>query len=445
MSGQETGPGFWLKRYLPVSLFGRAILILILPMLIMQGGAIYFFYNEHWVNVQRHLSMSLAGDVAFLTHEFEHADEKRQRELSRLARELLDIEIRREPMDPNLHFPSSSDDDDFAVFARQLHDLITDPFALRRSFTGGENRGVLYIRTHDHILRMQFSIKRLSNVTTETFVWWMIGSALLLVVIAISFLRNQIRPISKLADAAEQFGKGQDSALFRPQGAYEVRRAGYSFIAMRERLKRMISARTEMLAAISHDLRTPLTRMRLALAMLPDQKYVKPLVADVLDMERMIQEYLDFARGDTGEETVSIRLSVLMNDVVATYARLEKNITLQQRADPELNLFYYAMRRCLYNLIDNALKYGTHCVVTVEELIRRVEILIDDDGPGIPPAERERAKQPFKRLDSSRGSDTGGAGLGLSIVQDIVLRHGGEMLLEDSPLGGLRVRVRLPL
>jgi two-component system osmolarity sensor histidine kinase EnvZ len=214
---------------------------------------------------------------------------------------------------------------------------------------------------------------------------------------------------------------------------------------MRERLKRMITVRTEMLAAISHDLRTPLTRMRLALAMLPSQKYVKPLLADVQDMEKMIQEYLDFARGDGGEPPRSIRLSMLVGEVIGKYEQQGSPVTLTLFADPEIVVFRNAMRRCLYNVIDNALKYGTRCEVRAEEMANRVEIVIDDDGTGIPPNQRERALMPFKRLDDARNPDLGGAGLGLSIVQDIVLRHGGELKLEDAPLGGLRVRIRLPL
>jgi two-component system osmolarity sensor histidine kinase EnvZ len=207
----------------------------------------------------------------------------------------------------------------------------------------------------------------------------------------------------------------------------------------------MLTARTEMLAAISHDLRTPLTRMRLALAMLPDQKYARPLLADVQDMEKMIQEYLDFARGEGGEPPKRIRLSALLGEIVDRYAQQGREVKLNLGSNPEVIVFRNAMRRCLYNIIDNAIKYGTRCEVTAEEMPNRVEIVIDDDGPGIAPQMRERALQPFKRLDESRNPDTGGAGLGLSIVQDIVLRHGGELKLEDSPMGGLRVRVRVPL
>jgi two-component system osmolarity sensor histidine kinase EnvZ len=434
----------WIKRYLPTSLYGRALLILVLPTLLMQAMAVYIFYELHWTNVERHLSLSLVGDVAFLEHEMQHADDKHRLEVEKLAEELMHIDLKLEPNDPEpAHFPSRTDDEVFESFVKTLRDTIDEPFLVRRA--EGANRAILQIKLKNNVLKMQFSTKRLESVTTQIFVLWMIGSALLLLFIATVFLRNQIRPIRKLALAAESFGKGQDTIDFRPQGASEVRQAGRSFLAMRERLKRMISARTDMLAAISHDLRTPLTRMRLALAMLPDQKYVGPLLTDVQDMEKMIQEYLDFARGEGGEPPKSIRLSVLLGDVIAKYEHQIKPVKLTLSSDPDIIVFRNAMRRCLYNIIDNALKYGSRCEVRAEEMPNRVEIIIDDDGPGIPADQRERALQPFKRLDESRNPDAVGAGLGLSIVQDIVLRHGGALSLEDSPLGGLRVRLRVPL
>ena len=254
-------PGGFVKRFLPASLFGRALLILVLPILLMQALAVYVFYELHWNNVERHLSMSLVGDIAFLEHEMQNADPKRRLEVERMAVELMHIDVRVEPDDPLLaHFPSKTDDDVYASFAAGLHDAIDEPFLVRRAES--DNQAILRIKLKSGVLRFQFSNKRLESVTTEVFLFWMLGSAVMLLGVATIFLRNQIRPIRKLALAAESFGRGQDIADFRPQGANEVRQAGRSFLAMRERLKRMITARTEMLAAISHDLRTPLTRMR---------------------------------------------------------------------------------------------------------------------------------------------------------------------------------------
>ena len=304
---------------------------------------------------------------------------------------------------------------------------------------------LLYVKMDDGVLRLRFSIKRLASVTAEIFIWWMIGSAVLLLLIATVFLRNQIRPIHRLAEAAEQFGRGKEDESFRPQGATEVRKAGRSFIAMRERLKRMISARTDMLAAISHDLRTPLTRMYLALAMFPDSRHAAPLMADVREMEKMIQEYLDFARGEGGEKQKSVRFSTFFSSLVNSYAQQGHDITVTAVPDMDVVLFPNAMRRCLSNVIENALRYGTRAEVRAILVGRNLEIMLDDDGHGIPPEKREMAMQPFRRLDAARDPNTVGAGLGLSIVQDIALRHGGKVMLEDSPLGGLRVRIKIPV
>lgn len=433
-----------LKRFLPTSLWARALLILVLPILLMQTVTIYVFYREHWENVERHFSISLASDVAFLLYEMKNADERHKLEVEKLASEYMRIEISKKPNDPDpKHFPSSTHDRVLSEFDEQLRDLIDEPFLVKRSI-GGE-RAILLIKLNDSVLCMEFPIKRLVSISPYIFVLWMIGSAVLLLLVATMFLRNQIRPIRKLAEVAEKFGKGQDDAQFRPQGASEVRQAGRSFIAMRERLKRMISARTEMLASISHDLRTPLTRMRLALAMFPDQKYIKPVLADVQDMEKMIQEYLDFTRGKGGEQARKMKASTLLNEVVGKYIALGRDVTLNIESDATITVFHNAMCRCLYNVIDNALRYGTACAVSTREIGSHFEIILDDNGSGIPADQRELAMQPFKRLDSSRNLDnSSGAGLGLSIVQDIVLRHGGDIALEDAPAGGLRVRITLP-
>ncbi|MEI7669135.1 MAG: ATP-binding protein [Pseudomonadota bacterium] len=441
---QENITNNWLKRHLPASLFTRALLILVMPMLIVQAIAIYVFYIQHWENVERHFSSNLSGDVAFIVHQIKNSDDKRKRELEKLALKFFQIEITKEPADNEKgHFPSETDDAEFKVFVSQLKDKIEESFLIRRS--PGGNKALLYIDMQDYVLKIKFSLKRLASVNAIIFIVWMVGSAIFLSTIATLFLRNQIRPIRKLAEAADKFGKGQDDIEFRPQGASEIRQAGRSFIAMRERIKKLITTRTEMLASISHDLRTPLTRMRLALAMIPEQKYVKQLLADVQDMEKMIQEYLDFARGKSGEQSNKVSLANLLGHVIGKYSSHGKNIKLKIENDISVNIFYNAMCRCLYNIIDNAFRYGKSCEVTVINEELHVNIIIDDDGTGIEPEQRELAMQPFKRLDSSRNLDeNNGAGLGLSIVQDIVLRHGGEVYLEDAVIGGLRVRIKLP-
>jgi len=432
-----------LKNILPTSLFGRAILILVLPVLLMQALSIYVFYDKHLDNIERHLARALIGDIAFLTYEIQHSDGERKKEIERLALNHMNIKIHYEAVEKR-KFTNSSEDPALANFAALLDDALLEDFSVNR--TVSEGNAILRIKLKDNlVLKMQFSMKRIASVTASVFVFWMLGSAIILSAIATIFLRNQIRPIRKLAKAAEDFGRGIENEEFRPHGASEVRQAGFSFLAMRERIKRMMNARTEMLAAISHDLRTPLTRMKLALAMLPEQKYAKPLIGDVQDMEKMIGEYLDFAGGVSGEEAKITSIGELLTQIIGKYKDIGSNVDLIINQDCNIALFENAIRRCFYNLIDNSLRYGNYCRIYLYVGDKYCDILVDDDGIGIPPEQRELAMQPFKRLDAARNLDKSGAGLGLSIVQDIVLRHGGEMLLGECDLGGLRVHIRLAL
>ena len=432
------------KKLLPTSLFARAFLILALPMLIVQTVAIYVFFVNHLEKIERNLSRSVVGDISFIVYEIKHSDAEHKAKILDNAFSAMLIKTTQEPDDKDkAHFPSKSENSLFSIFTSQLSDAIDEPFSVKLS--NGENAVIVKIKLEHSVLKLVFSVKRLSSVTATIFTLWMVGPAILLLMIATMFLRNQIRPIRKLAIAAENFGKGQYNIEFRPQGASEVRQAGHSFIAMRDRINRMITARTEMLAGISHDLRTPLTRMKLELAMMPEQKYAASLLADVNDMEKMIKEYLDFARGEAGESPRKMQISELLDDIIAKYAKQNKQVKLRLNSDPELSLFKNAMRRCFYNLIDNSLKYGNICEITTLQNQNMLEIFVDDNGCGIAEDDREIVMQPFKRLDASRNLDSSGAGLGLSIAQDIVLRHGGEILLEEADIGGLRVRIRLPI
>jgi two-component system osmolarity sensor histidine kinase EnvZ len=300
------------------------------------------------------------------------------------------------------------------------------------------------VQLADGVLSFRPTLKRLESGTTVIFMLWMTGSALVFLCIAILFLRNQVRPIRQLAEAAENFGKGQDMPGFKPHGALEVRRAARAFLIMRDRIARQIRSRTEMLAGISHDLRTPLTRMKLQLALPQDAQAARAMSEDVGQMERMIAEYLDFARGEGGEESAVVRLKALMQDIADDYARLGKKVPVEAE-DATITLREGAFRRMMHNLIDNAIRYGKECRVSAAAMPTRVEICVDDKGPGIPAAQREEVFRPFTRLDASRNPATGGVGLGLTIARDVARSHGGDISLSDAPGGGLRVLVRLPL
>jgi two-component system osmolarity sensor histidine kinase EnvZ len=301
----------------------------------------------------------------------------------------------------------------------------------------------------DGVLSVLSPERRLYSFTSYLFIIWMLGSSLVLFSIATLFMRNQIRPIRRLAVAADAFGKGRDISDFRPEGALEVRQAARAFLLMRDRIRRQISQRTEMLAGVSHDLRTPLTRMKLQLAMMPDMAEVEEIKADVAEMQVMIDGYLSFARGDGEEEERQVDLSLLLAEIAGNARREGARLTLDPMVTQGdaviLPLRLLSLRRCLTNLIGNAARYGRHVWLSLERRGNFVEILIDDDGPGIPEDQREAVFRPFHRLEPSRNQKTGGVGLGLTIARDIARRHGGDILLRDSPQKGLRAVVRLPL
>ena len=283
----------------------------------------------------------------------------------------------------------------------------------------------------------------------DIFIVWMAGSALILLAVAILFLRNQVRPIERLARAADMFGKGRPVPDFKPYGATEVRRAAQAFITMRERIERHVTQRTEMLAGVSHDLKTPLTRMKLALAMMPADDDVQAFKADIAEMEHMLDDYLAFARGEGGEEAEEADLGELVRDTATAAAKAravaDERLTIIAPEHVMMSVKKAALRRCLTNLVDNAFKASRHVTVTLTRSERHKLILVEDDGPGIPEERREEAFRPFHRLDQGRNLQKGGSGLGLAIARDIARAHGGDILLDKSTLGGLKATVRLPV
>jgi two-component system osmolarity sensor histidine kinase EnvZ len=287
--------------------------------------------------------------------------------------------------------------------------------------------------------------KRIYTPTTQIFVLWMTGSSIFLTTIALFFMRNQIRPVRRLAEAAEAIGKGRDVPWFKLEGASEVRQAAAALMVMRDRLKRQISQRTAMLAGVSHDLRTPLTRMRLQLELMGKSSDTEELVNDIEEMEQMLGAYLAFARCEEAEAAVPVDLAAYLEDIVATARRQNPDISLSAPANVEIVLRRNAMRRCLTNLIGNALRYGNRADIVATRDDESVTITIDDNGTGIEEGMREDMFRPFTRMEESRNQATGGVGLGLTIARDIARFHGGDVVLEDSPMGGLRARVWLPV
>lgn len=433
-----------IKPLLPRSLFGRALLIIVSPLILLQVISTWFFYDQHWDTLSRRLSLGVAGEVAMVIEALDRrpdAAERAETLDAALRHTGIRMELRPGEILPNQ--PPREHGSVAAMLGQALTERVRRPFLIDDA--SDDRHIVISIQLPDGVLDAIASRKRLFSSTTYVFMIWMVGSSMILFAVAGMFMRNQVRPIRRLASAAESFGKGQDVPDFKPEGASEVRRAAIEFNRMRERITRSIAQRTEMLAGVSHDLRTPLTRMKLQLAMLPPGPDVNGMRADIVEMEKMIEGYLAFARGEGSEPVVATDLKPLLEEVVGGARREGVPVELAISGEINLKLRPNAFRRSVTNLVANAGRYGHHVAVTVQRLGPMVELTVDDDGPGIPPEKREDAFRPFFRLDPSRNSATGGVGLGLTIARDVVRGHGGDIVLDQSPLGGLRATVRLPV
>jgi two-component system osmolarity sensor histidine kinase EnvZ len=280
---------------------------------------------------------------------------------------------------------------------------------------------------------------------SEIFLFWMIGTSVVLLFVAILFLRNQIKPILRLADAAESFGKGREVPNFRPRGAREVRRAAVAFIEMKSRIERAIEQRTAMLAGVSHDLRTILTRFKLELALIGDNREIEAMKKDVDEMGRMLEAYLAFARGDSGELSAPTDMAAFLEELKTDAERNGHRTSVEFHGHPIVTVRPAAFKRCLGNLVSNAARHAPSTAITGQRDHRWLTLTVDDDGAGIPLHMREEVFKPFLRLDDARNQDEGGTGLGLAIARDIARSHGGDITLSDSPMGGLRATVRIPV
>lgn len=433
-----------LKRILPRGLLARSLLIIVVPLVLLQVVSGVIFYDRHWSNVSRHRATALAGDISMVLGLInENPVSNNRPQLFELARRTLDLVLDYEEgtILPKTHFKPSGNLE--VTLSRSLREVVQRPFLI--DTRSQRDRVLISVQLPSGVLKVSANEERLISSTTKIFIFWMVGTSLILFAVATLFMRNQVSPIRRLATAAENFGKGRDTPNFKPSGAAEVRQAASAFMAMRNRLERQIQQRTDMLAGVSHDLRTPLTRMKLQLAMLNTNTEIDELNGDVAAMEGMIEGYLNFARGEGTEERQLTDAGTLLEEVAHNARRNGANITAHVAEPVELPLAQAAIRRCLTNLADNAARHAE----TIEMHLRRngsvLEITVDDDGPGIPENMRDDVFRPFFRLDESRNLETGGTGLGLSIAQDIVHGHGGEISLGESPAGGLRVLIRIPI
>jgi two-component system osmolarity sensor histidine kinase EnvZ len=432
------------KRLLPRSLFGRTLLIIVLPTLITLAAATYVFFDRHWYTVTNRMAYALAGDVSAvveLMHDGKTPEAKAA--IVNLAASKMDLTVTFTPgatLTPHHHHRLNPLRD---ILSDALDERLRYPFDI--DMRAAPEIIAIRVVAPEGVYTIDSPERRIYTPTTEVFIAWMTGSSILLSAIALLFMRNQIRPIRRLADAAEAIGKGRYVPWFKAEGASEVRQAAAALMVMRDRLRRQITQRTAMLAGVSHDLRTPLTRMKLQLALMPETPETIEFAADIADMEKMLEAYLAFARGEESEPAVETDLHELIEEVVTAARRQNPHIMFMVPKDSRVVLRRNAMKRCLANLVSNALRYAKQAQVNVNLRDHAIDITVDDDGPGIEASRREDVFRPFMRLDESRNPATGGVGLGLTIARDIARFHGGDVVLEDSPLGGLRARVWLPV
>jgi len=441
-------PSLWkrfLKRRLPTSLWGRSLLIIVLPVAVMQVAVTWVFFDAHWQTVTARLSEGLAGDVAWAVESYEDdptaanlalISERAERSMS------LSIALQEDRALPTERRRGALGVVDRAI-ERGLRERLDRPFWF--DSTRYPNYIDIRVQARGGVLRIIAPRERAVATQAHIFVLWLLVATVLLMGVAIVFIRNQVRAIERLAEAAEAFGRGETSPKFKPHGAREVRAAAVAFLAMRDRIQRHIDQRTALLASVSHDLRTPLTRLRLELALAPPFKRADAMRSDLDEMEHMIDEYLAFARGETGEAPQTIGINDALQRAAEDARRAGAEVEINAPAGLTASLRPLAMRRALTNLAGNAAAHGDHVRLSARPLPSGgVEIVVEDDGPGIPEAMHEEAFRPFSRLDPSRNQNRKGVGLGLAIARDVARGHGGDITLDRSDLGGLKAMVRLP-
>ena len=433
-----------LKVAMPKGLYARALLIIIVPMVVVQSVVAFMFVERQWNLVNYYLSSAVTREIATLIDVYKSYPQGADRaELRRIAQERLGLVV---DFLPETQLPPPGPKPFFSQLDAALSDEIRKlglPFWI--DTVGRSSIVEIRIKLDDTIMRIFARRADVYDANSWIFLAWMVATSLIVLGIAILFLRNQIRPILRLADAAEAFGKGREAPNFRPRGAREVRRAAAAFMEMKIRIERAIEQRTTMLAGVSHDLRTILTRFKLELALLGDGPEVDAIKKDVDEMAAMLEAYLAFARGDLGEQSCPTDIAAMLEELKLDAERHGHRATETFHGQPEVSVRPAAFKRCLANLVSNAGRFASTVAISGHRDHRWLTVTVDDDGPGIPAPLREDVFKPFLRLDDARNQDEGGTGLGLAIARDIARSHGGDIVLGDAPLGGLRATVRVPV
>ena len=431
----------FIKKIFPKRLFYRSLIIVATPIILLQIIITIVFFDSLWIKANKGMTRSLVGEVKTFFDIYNSDQENRQMVVD-LYNENFDFVIR---FKENEVLPQKSKERWYSPMDRSLRRELKPVFETSYWFDTTTYKELvdLRIKYKNGILQIFFPKNKIAPSAARIFALWITLPGFLLIMIAIIFLKNQTRPIVNLARAAESFGKGNFIKEFKPSGAQEIRQAAYEFDKMRKRITLHLNQRSEMLSGISHDLRTPLTRLKLQLAMLKQQDLAKKMSDDIEEMERMLNEYLEFSRHQKNEEAGLIELNSLIKEILIKYDSKLVNFHLSENL--KINIRQNSIKRCLVNLIDNGLSYGKNIEIFTKKSDNNATIIIDDDGPGIPENEYLNVMKPFYRIDKSRGQNKSGVGLGLSIANDIIRSHGGNIALEKSPLNGLRVTISLPL
>ena len=430
----------FVKKILPKRLFYRSLIIVATPIILLQIIITVVFFDSLWIKANKGMTRSLVGEVQTMFDVYKKGDVNEQEMIINLYNKNFDFVV---AFKENELLPAKKAERWFSPIDRSLRRELKPIFdSFWFDTTSYIELVDLRIKYKNGALQIFFPRHKIAPSSARIFALWITLPGFFLIFIALIFLKNQTRPLVNLAKAAEKFGKGEFIKEFRPSGAREIRQAAYEFDRMRKRITIHLNQRSEMLSGISHDLRTPLTRLKLQLALLKQQDIAKKMSDDIDEMERMLNEYLDFASEQKHEKTEIIDINQIIENIVKKYD--DKKINLKLEEDKKINIRVNSIKRCLINLIDNGLAYGKKVDILTKKTMQSIIIIIDDDGPGIPENEHQNVMKPFYRIDKSRSQNKSGVGLGLSIANDIIRSHGGSISLEKSPLNGLRARVSLP-
>ena len=434
-------------KLLPKTLFFRTMLLIFIPLIVVQIVSVVMFFDGSWSRMGRRLSDNLASDMKFII-DMGTQEPAKMADLQKMSADIWDVDMEYYS-NQDKHQVMNKAGKGSKLIIGYLEEALDNLFGagVTSVYLGQNDSDLLvFVDTDSGLYKFTTSRKKIFSSSIFMFVVWMAGTSVLLFLVAVLFLRIQVRSIARLAEVAEDFGKGVDNKDFKPSGSSEVRKAAIAFIKMKERIQRQISERTQMLAGVSHDLRTPLTRMKLQVTMLPDGEDKKDFLSDIDEMEKMLDGYLSFVSGEGGEKSSFVDMNEMILSIINKFRN--KKALIRYSTNDQVSAIQgreQALKRAVTNIIANAFRYGKTIAVKLESNNKKLNLVIEDDGPGIPKDKRDDVFKAFYRLENSRNKETGGVGLGLSIAKDIITSHGGVIELDDSELGGLKVLISIPL